>query len=83
MTRVLQLTLRLCPLVFSLLQQILQLGGELFITGCTFLNLSPFNIRVAIFLGNDVSVFGFRGMLCARAQWNWSFHTDRDKGSYR
>jgi cystathionine beta-lyase family protein involved in aluminum resistance len=38
------------------LWQILQLGGEVFISGCTFLTLSPYSIRAPVFWGGDVSI---------------------------
>jgi hypothetical protein len=35
--------------------QLLVLGGEVFITGCTFLNVNPFAMRFPVFMGGDVS----------------------------
>lgn len=37
------------------LVQLLVLGGEVFITGCTFLNVNPFAMRFPVFMGGDVS----------------------------
>lgn len=35
--------------------QLLVLGGEVFITGCTFLNVNPLATRFPVFMGGDVS----------------------------